>query len=134
MSLIHALARLGLAFTWIWQGLIPKLLYPSVDEKAMLGASGLPESVLPIVGAVECAIALGTLCTWRWRPLFLLNALLMAAALLSVVLRSPSYLVAAFNPVTLNVLMIVLSAAGYISSEDLPSASRCLRQPRRTPS
>lgn len=133
MSLIHALARLGVAFTWMWQGLIPKLVFPSLDEKAMLSAGGIPPSALPVFGVAECVIALLALVSWRWRPFFLANALLMAAALFAVALRSPSHLVAAFNPVTLNVLMIVLSVAGFISSKQLPSASRCLRKPPKEP-
>src|SRR6266700_1157845 len=27
MASIHALARLGIAFTWMWQGLVPKLMF-----------------------------------------------------------------------------------------------------------
>jgi len=42
---------------------------------------------------------------------------------------SPSYLVAAFNPVTLNLAMIALSLVGYVAAAEIPSASRCLRQP-----
>jgi len=57
-----------------------------------------------------------------------LNVLAMLGALIAVALRSPSYLVAAFNPVTLNVGMVLLSIIGYISAADLPSASRCLRR------
>jgi hypothetical protein len=53
----------------------------------------------------------------------------MVGALVSVALQSPSYLFAAFNPVTLNVAMIILSALGYLSARDLPSAAHCLRQP-----
>jgi len=128
MAAIHALARLGIAFIWLWQGLAPKLLFPSADEKAMLAAASLPLSLLPVIGALELAFAVATLGLWRWRTLFLWNALAMAAALIAVALQSPSYLVAAFNPVSLNVGMIVLSIAGYLSAAELPSASRCLRR------
>lgn len=128
MASIHALARLGIAFTWMWQGLVPKLLFPSIDEKTMISAAGLPLTLLPAIGAFELAFAAVTMCFWRWRPFFLLNSLLMIGALISVSLQSPSYLVAAFNPVTLNVGMILLSAVGYCSAADLPSASRCMRQ------
>ena len=134
MALIHAIARLGIAFTWMWQGLVPKLIYPSIDEKTMISAAGLPLTLLPAVGAFELAFAAVTLCLWRWLPFFLLNSFLMIGALISVSLQLPSYLVAAFNPVTLNVGMILLSAIGYFSAADLPSASRCLRQGlKRTP-
>jgi len=128
MALIHALARLGIAFTWLWHGLVPKLLFPSLDEKAMLSAAGVSLTLLPAIGVVELILAVATLCLWRWRPFFLLNSLLMIGALGGVGLTSPSYLIAAFNPVTLNLGMIMLSAIGYFSSAELPSASRCLRQ------
>src|SRR5579864_1239960 len=31
MAWIHALARFGIAFSWLWQGLVPKLLFVSID-------------------------------------------------------------------------------------------------------
>jgi hypothetical protein len=127
MASIHALARLGIGFTWLWQGLLPKLLFVSADEKAMLAAAGLPPSLLPAIGALELVFAVATLALWRWRTLFLWNALLMTVALVAVALQSPSYLAAAFNPVTLNVGMVLLSMIGYLSAAELPSASRCLR-------
>ena len=129
MASIHAVARLGIAFTWIWQGLLPKLIFPSLDEKAMMAAAGLPLSLLPVIGLTELALAAATLFCWRRRSFFVANSLLMAAALIAVGLRSPSYLVAAFNPVTLNLGMILLSVIGYLSAKNLPSASRCLRHP-----
>jgi hypothetical protein len=133
MALIHAVARFGIAFTWLWQGLMPKLIFASVDERAMIAAAGLPLGMLPVIGAFELTFAAATLLFWRWRPLFLLNALMMIVAVVAVSLRSPSYLVAAFNPITLNAGMVMLSAAGYLSAAELPSASLCLRRaPKRT--
>lgn len=129
MAAIHAVARLGIAFTWLWQGLVPKLMFPSLDEKAMIAAAGLRLSLLPVIGIAELAFAAATLLCWRWRSFFVANAALMAGALLAVGLRSPSYLLAAFNPVTLNLGMILLSIVGYLSAADMPSASRCLRHP-----
>ena len=127
MALIHALARLGISFTWLWQGLVPKLLFPSLDEKSMIATAGLPLTFLPMIGILELVFAAVTIYFWRWRPLFIFNLLAMMAALISVGLQSPSYLLAAFNPVTLNVGMIMLSAIGWFSAADLPSASRCAR-------
>jgi hypothetical protein len=128
MAVIHALARLGIAFTWMWQGLVPKLLFPSIDERIMLTTAGLPARLLPAVGALELLLAALTIVFWRWRPFLLLNVLVMIGALVAVALQSPSYLVAAFNPVTLNVGVILLSIIGYFSAAELPSASRCLRR------
>lgn len=128
MALIHAVARLGIAFIWLWQGLIPKLLFANADEKAMIAGAGLPLSLLPVIGVLELLFSIATLGFWRWRTFFLLNVLVMTVALMAVALQSPSYLTAAFNPVTLNVGMVLLSIAGYLSAGELPSASRCLRR------
>jgi hypothetical protein len=127
-ALIHAFARLAIAFIWLWQGLMPKILFPSLDEQTMMAAAGLPISFLPFIGILELLFSAGTLALWRWRGFFLLNALAMVAALATVALSSPCYLVTAFNPVTLNVATIFLSVIGYLAAADLPTASRCQRR------
>jgi hypothetical protein len=129
MALMHTCARVCISFVWLWQGLIPKILFPSADERVMTGAAGISSGMVPAIGAVEIIFGMLTLALWRWRPFFVINALLMLVALVSVALNSPSYLFAAFNPVTLNVAMIVLSALGYLSGNELPTAARCLRRP-----
>ena len=129
MAAIHALARLGIAFTWLWQGLVPKLLFVSIDEQTMIAAAGLPPSQVHAIGVLELLFAVATVLLWRWRPLFLLNVFLMIVALIGVTVRSPSYVIAAFNPVTLNIGTALLSIVGYLSAAALPSASRCLRRP-----
>ncbi|MCI0351794.1 MAG: DoxX-like family protein [Acidobacteriales bacterium] len=43
-------------------------------------------------------------------------------------ITAPELLVAAFNPVTLNLSMIALSAVAYLAGVDLPSAASCLRE------
>jgi hypothetical protein len=129
MAAIHAMARVGTALVWLWQGIVPKLLLPSADERAMLGAAGLPASTLPYIGAAEVLFGLALLAFWRRRSLLLWNVFLMAAALAATALRSPSYLFAAFNPVSLNAAVALLSVAGYWAAADAPSASRCLRRP-----
>lgn len=131
MALIHAVTRLGVFFIWLWQGLMPKLLFPSVDERVMMAAAGLPPNWLAAIGIIEVMFAVAALLLWRWRPMFLLNIGAMAGALAAVSIGAPSYLVAAFNPVTLNTGVILLSLIGYLSAAELPSASRCLRCPRK---
>jgi hypothetical protein len=129
LSIIHGTSRVAVALIWLWQGLVPKLLFNHADERAMIAASHLDVGLLPLVGLLEIIIAACAILTWRRRSFFLFNILAMVAALANVALVSPSYLVAAFNPVTLNVAMIALSLAGYVAAAEIPSAARCLRQP-----
>lgn len=131
LAIIHAISRLAIAAVWLWHGLVPKLLMRDVDERTMLARAGVPEGLLPWLGAAEIAMALLFVSTWRWRGMFVVQALIMIAALVGVALRSPQYLTHAFNPVTLNLLVIALAITGWVASEDLPSASHCLRVDER---
>lgn len=134
LSTIHALSRLSIGFVWLWQGLLPKLVFNSGDERVMMAASHLPTGLVPLVGLVEIAIAVVAITSWRRRSFFLFNIAAMVVALANVTITSPLYLVGAFNPVTLSLAMIALSVIGYIAAAEIPTASRCLRQPPREPS
>jgi hypothetical protein len=53
----------------------------------------------------------------------------MILATLGAAINSPRSLSAAFNPVSLNLLMIAMSLVGLATVRDIPSASNCLRKP-----
>ena len=56
--------------------------------------------------------------------MLLLNMVIMVGALANIAVTAPQYLIAAFNPVTLNLLMIALSLIGFIAGRDVSSAER----------
>jgi len=128
LTIVHAIARITIAFIWIWHGLVPKLLFSHIDERTMLDQSGVSLSLLPWIGATEIAIGFLVLATWQIRPVLLLNGAVMIVALAVVAVKSPLYIVAAFNPVTLNLAVVALSVIGWFASRNLPSARRCLRK------
>ncbi len=131
-SLIHLVARSALAFVWLYQGVIPKLLDQHADELAMIQQSGISATIVPlavqVVGWSEVIFGLAMLFLFHQRWHFLLTIVLMIGATVSVAIHSPQFLVAAFNPVSLNVLMIALAVVGLLASRDLPSTRRCLRK------
>ena len=127
LAALHALSRIAIAAVWLWHGLVPKLLYRDADERLMLTRAGLSENWLPWIGVAEIAMALLVLSTWRRRGMLVAQAVVMIVALLAVSLQSPAYLTHAFNPVTLNMLVIALAVMGWVASGDSPTASRCVR-------
>jgi hypothetical protein len=132
-SLVHGVARSALAFVWLYQGAVPKLLYQHADELALIQDGGIPATmaslVVQVLGWGEVLFGLTMLIWFRQRWHFVLTIFLMITATVSVAVNSPHYLAAAFNPVVLNVLMAALAVVGLVASRDLPSARRCLRQP-----
>ncbi len=112
-SIIYGIARLMIVFVWIYHGLVPKLIFHHQDEIAMLVAAGIRQSnalsVVRFAGLAEIAFGLLFLMAWGARNLFLVNIVLMLGALAGVAVYSPQYLIAAFNPVTLNISIIALS-------------------------
>ena len=137
MSLIYSCARLTITFVWCWHGLVPKLLFRNADEALMLQAAGFDRQSIPlmltVLGALEILIALLGVVFWRWRGFLTLTAVAMLAALAGVAFKSPQYLRAAFNPVSLNACMLTLSLIAWLSWRYTAFAGRCLRKPRKTP-
>ena len=131
-TLIYSLARLTIVFVWLWHGLVPKLLFRNADELIMLRESGLRVAALPFVGTAEVLVGLAGLFLWRWRPYLLLTAAAMLVALAAVALRSPEYLQAAFNPVTLNLSVFALGLVGWWAWPCTAFAGRCFRRAQHT--
>jgi len=131
-SATYAICRLMVAFIWIYQGLVPKLLFANPDEGAMLADAGWSaESIASAVrwaGIAEIAFGVLLIVAWRARALFSVTIVLMLVALGFVGMESPRFLSAAFNPVSLNLSMVALSVIGLLCGTNLPSASRCLRK------
>jgi hypothetical protein len=136
MTFIYTSARLAVVFVWLWHGLVPKLLYHNADELRMLQAAGWNFSPLsPMVslfGTAEIVTGIIGLLFWRWRGYLALTAVGMIVALATVALRSPEYLRAAFNPVTLNLSVLVLSIVAWWAWRYSAFAGRCLRRPKKT--
>jgi hypothetical protein len=133
-STVHAIARITLAVVFAYHGLVPKLLARNADEMAMIRDAGIaagPAGVLvTVLGVLELAFAAMLLLAWRQRwPLFACIAAMLFATV-GVGLSSPRYLVAAFDPFTLDLAVVALAVIDLLALGSVPSAGRCLRRPR----
>jgi hypothetical protein len=133
-AFIYGLSRLTLAFVWLYHGVVPKLLYHSPDELRMLADAGVRSSHLwsfvSLFGWLEAGFALILIIFWKARwPLWCIMAAMFAATL-AVAIDSPAYLIAAFNPLTLNLAVAALAAIGLLVAGNLPTAKNCRRSPR----
>ena len=111
---IHVVARLGLAFVFAYHGLVPKLLTHHGDEIAMLRDVGLSaeraNTALTAFGIGELVFACCLLLFWRRRwPLYVCISA-MCVGIIGVMMSSPRFITAAFNPVSLNAAVACLAA------------------------
>jgi uncharacterized membrane protein YphA (DoxX/SURF4 family) len=134
-AIAHAAARLALAFVFVYEGLVPKLIYRHATELRMLTDAGVSTSVAPravlAIGIAEVALGLLLLLAWRARWPLALIVVLMPVALVGVAISSPGTLVEAMNPAALNVAVAALALIAWWTGTDLPSARHCLRQQPR---
>jgi hypothetical protein len=133
-SVVHAAARLAVAFVFLWHGLVPKLLFRHPDEAVMVTDAGATAAfarhAVTAAGVGEILLAVLLVVAWRSRVPLVLVLFLMAAATFGVAVNSPRFFTAAFNPMTLNLCVSALAAIALVTSRDLPSARRCLRRKR----
>jgi hypothetical protein len=132
-TLVHGIARVGLALIFAYHGLVPKLLGPHADEIAMLRDAGVAArstwAAAALLGIAELSLALCLVIFWRRRWPTLLCLVVIVVATIGVAVNSPRYLVAAFNPVSLNLAVACLALIDLTGLSGLPSAARCRRRP-----
>ncbi|HEX8327356.1 MAG TPA: DoxX-like family protein [Hymenobacter sp.] len=143
LGAIMALVRFTLGFVWIYQGMVPKLLYPDTGELSILQGAGFSAAAArQVASAVGVGEILFGLLFWllparRLRPVYWLNMVGLVVLGAGAVFSQPAVFVAPFNPLTLNLALMALAAVALaIPPALVPSASRCLRQPpeaARTP-
>ncbi len=138
-SLIHAIARTSLAFIWIYQGLIPKLVFRQssgeLDTVRGFGlTAGLAGQALTFVACIELLFGASLVLLWRARSLFLINIAALVILGFVAFMSDRRLFIGQFNPATLNSAMIALGVVGWLAAQDLPTARNCLRrEPERPP-
>lgn len=113
----YTIARMTLVFVWCYHGLVPKLLGSDADEIEMNIAAGFSSDqaikVAYLGGLLEILFGLVLLVFWRYRWPLMLSASFMVGLLGFVMVFQPSLTTAAFNPVTTNISIFVLSILAY---------------------
>lgn len=131
-TLTYWLVCVLLAFVWIYQGLVPKVLAVHPKEVEMLSTLvSLPvDPYLAIqwIGIMEILFGFVWLLPFLKRKLLIGHMILLSLLTISALLADVQSAVHPFNPVTFNAALILLSFIGYINSSDLPAADHCKRK------
>lgn len=123
-SPVLLICRIALAFSWIYQGAVPKIVCQSSGEILLLG------HLIPVyqwvcmavtwIGVGEILFGLLILVA-RWGWVFWLNMLTLCGLLFYVALFEPVMFTLPFNPLTLNVSLIALSLIAVMELKKITS-------------
>jgi len=119
LSRVHFLARISVAAVWVYQGLIPKIWFRDWSEMILLRQMGVDIHFVPAVlksfGYLEICFGLIVIINWhaRWPLMITIGA--MVGGLVGIARHSPAVFHAAFNPLTLNGLMLVMATIALMT-------------------
>ncbi|MFT5422048.1 MAG: hypothetical protein ACI9D5_002815 [Candidatus Endobugula sp.] len=108
---INLASRFGLGFLFIYHGLVPKILWLSKTEIRLVELSGIgiaPDVISPIVGVAEIVLGISIIIFKRRLYLTYIAGVALILLLSAVVYLSPKLLAEAFNPVSINIVGLVL--------------------------
>ena len=111
----HALLTIHvtLAVLWIYQGLVPKIIYHTVEEQRFWQYLGIDELsmlfLIKISGYIEIMFGLLFLIFRQSKILHVFNILGLIALTIVVAVIYPLYFTSSFNPFVMNLAMIGLS-------------------------
>jgi hypothetical protein len=120
------IANITLGIIWIYQGLIPKLLFPETGEIDIIIRSGLfpnnEKLFLAVFGSMEIIFGVLFLIVRR-KVMHSLNVLGLVLLTLGAVFSDLSLMLRPLNPFSLNLAMIIISVIAllnfsYISVDD----------------
>ena len=132
LAIAHASATSAVAGTWIYHGLVPKLLVAHPTEQVFwrsLGFSTTSASTLVrLTGIPEVAFGIATAVRSNQRWPFVATIVAMPALAAGALASERRLWARAFNPVTLNAAMVASSAVALATRRGRPSGRRPLRQ------
>ncbi|TAF65007.1 MAG: hypothetical protein EAZ55_10155 [Cytophagales bacterium] len=127
------IVNLTLAIIWIYQGLIPKILFTDTGEIEILRQSGLfsgyEENVLTCIGLAEIIFGLSLIFIQR-KTLQYFNISGLLLLTIGAIFSNSMIFTLPFNPFSLNLSMIALSIIAILNFSTLPKTSNCITKPK----
>lgn len=128
------IAHLTLAIVWIYQGLVPKLLFTDSGELEILQKSGFLAGnealVLSFVGIGEIIFGLLFFFIYK-KSIHLLNIVALIILGAGALFSDPQIFTLPFNPFSFNLSLMALSIIAIIQLKLLPKAANCITRQKK---
>ncbi|MCT1578918.1 DoxX-like family protein [Oceanobacillus kimchii] len=131
-SFIFYITCFILSFIWIYQGLVPKILFQHTGELELVQATGWFQGyenvLLYLLGSIQILFGLCFLIFGRSKSLHIINMIALLLLGIAATISDVTTLLTPFNTITLTIAMIGLSFISLLNLRDLPNASACIRK------
>ena len=115
---IKVSARVALGIVWLYEGLVPKILFVRPDEIDLVQRSGVwrgsPLLTLQVMGLLQIFFGLWLLVGWRERVAVTLTTLWMCGLIVLVAAGNPWMLTDPYGALIKDVCLIACAAAVWI--------------------
>ncbi|EFM12447.1 conserved hypothetical protein [Paenibacillus curdlanolyticus YK9] len=129
---IHYGSLLMLVVLWLYEGLVPKWLFPEGGELALLQATNLFQGaeilMLRMIGLCEMIIGIWIVTGHRRASCYWIQIGLLSSLAAAALVTKPDLLQAPFNPLVLTLAMIGLCLSCGLTIDRLPRARNCIRE------
>lgn len=123
-----------LGLVWIYQGLIPKILFSYTGELEILKQSeifkGYEKIVMIIIGLAEILFGLIVLFIHK-KLIHFISIVALLFLTIGAIFNNAEIFTKPFNPFSLNILMITLSIITILNIKYLPKAFNCITKQKR---
>lgn len=116
--IVKVSARFALGLVWLYEGLVPKLLFPRADELDLVQKSGLvwrsPEWTLLVLGIAQMAVGLWLVIGWKERLAVAVATGWMAVLILLVAAGNPGMLTDPYGALVKDLCLIACAVAVWL--------------------
>ena len=124
-SFIITIANVVIGITWLYHGIVPKLLFMQTGELGMIQSSGLFKGMEPqtvyTIGVLEVLFGLAVLFFGRYNILHYLSIAGLCCLGIGAFIIKPDVYIQPFNPVTTSLGVIGLSFIVLRIKKNMPA-------------
>ena len=111
-------ARVALGFVWLYEGLVPKILFLRADEMDLVQRSGLiwrtPEWTLQVLGLAQIVFGLWLIIGWAERTAVALATAWMGVLIILVAAGNPAMLTDPYGALVKDLCLIACAITVWI--------------------
>ena len=115
---IKVISRVALGLVWLYEGLVPKILYVPSEELDLVGRSGLvwrsPEFTLQLLGLAQIGLGLWLLSGWKERRAVALATIAILFLIVLVAAGKPAMLTDPYGALVKDFCLIACAITVWI--------------------